>query len=333
MTTIAYALPDLGRLNESREAIRYQAIIGSANLYIKALSDELLSLNTAVSDLDLVAANAITTAISALETDELSENLQALASLGEAESTPQAANARKLYSQAVTGLIRLCIDQMTTLHLSLHNGVFGVQSIAISNNRFRLEELATAKVDLDREYTAEKIPLAQLKDDEAVLNLAIAEFEKLTVIDRIKPLFEQLKAMFSGKPKSPEALALEAGLLVATKFLDEGNELIKYKDLLRARQILQTRLDQREERVASLAKQLRDNDDKSRQLTDTQKVLPHRQTYVSETGKLTESLSAFLSAVTASPNDNILLRGERVLEHSQALRNYLYPLQGRWLRG
>ena len=333
MTNLSYAQPDLGRIQESREAIRYQAIVGSANLYIKALSDELIALNAAVSDLDLTAANIFTSAMTALETDDLNENLQALASLNAREPSAQVEKARQQYSQIVTQLIKLCTEQMTRLHTSLHNSAFGVQSIGISNNRFRLEELAASKINLTREYDAEQIPLAELKDDETVLNLAIAEFEKLTFIDRIKPLLEQLKAIIGNKPTTPEAAALEAGLIIANKFLDEANELIKYNDLIKARQIIQTRLAQREERVASLAKQLRENDDKTRQLKDTQKVVPHQQTYVSETGKLTAAFSAFLGAVTAVPNEDVLRRGERVLEHSQSLRNYLIPLQGRWLRG
>jgi len=333
MTTVSYMQPDFSRLQESREAIRYQAIVGSANLYIKALSDELLGLNAAIGELDLLAANTITSAISTLETDELHENLQALANIKSDDANTDVEKARQVYSQIVMQLIKLNTEQMTRLHSSLHNGVFGVQSITISNNRFRLEELAVAKTSLDREYSAESIPLAQLKDDEAVLNLAITAFEKLTFIDRIKPLLAQLKAIFGGKPKTPESAALEAGLIVANKFLDEANELIKYNDLIKARQIIQTRLAQREERVASLAKQLRENDDKTRQLNDTQKVVPHQQTYVSETGKLTDALSAFLAAVMAAPNGDVQLRGGRVLQNSEALRNYLIPLQGRWLRG
>ncbi|EZP33079.1 alpha-xenorhabdolysin family binary toxin subunit B [Pseudomonas sp. RIT288] len=333
MTTVSYMQPDFSRLQESREAIRYQAIVGSANLYIKALSDELLGLNAAIGELDLMAANTITSAISTLETDELHENLQALGNIKGDDANADVEKARQVYSQIVTQLIKLSSEQMTRLHSSLHNGVFGVQSITISNNRFRLEELAAAKTSLDREYSAESIPLAQLKDDEAVLNLAITEFEKLTFIDRVKPLLAQLKAIFGGKPKTPESAALEAGLIVANKFLDEANELIKYNDLIKARQIIQTRLAQREERVASLAKQLRENDDKTRQLNDTQKVVPHQQTYVSETGKLTDALSAFLAAVIATPNEDVQLHGERVLQNSEALRNYLIPLQGRWLRG
>jgi hypothetical protein len=99
MTNANYVQPDLGRIKESREAIRYQAIIGSANLYIKALSDELISLNAAVNDLDLTAANSINSAITALDTDDLSENLQALANLKLDASNAQAENARKQYSQ------------------------------------------------------------------------------------------------------------------------------------------------------------------------------------------------------------------------------------------
>ena len=170
MTNLSYAQPDLGRIQESREAIRYQAIVGSANLYIKALSDELIALNAAVSDLDLTAANIFTSAITALETDDLNENLQALASLNAREPSAQVEKARQQYSQIVTQLIKLCTEQMTRLHTSLHNSAFGVQSIGISNNRFRLEELAASKINLTREYDAEQIPLAELKDDETVLN-------------------------------------------------------------------------------------------------------------------------------------------------------------------
>lgn len=334
MTNATYALPDLGRVRESREAIRYQAIIGSANLYIKALSDELISLSGAVNDLDQTAANSITSAITALDTDDLNENLQALASFKGSESTAQVENARKRYSQLVTQLIKLSTEQITTLHSKLKDAVFGVQSIIISNNSNRLDELAAAKLKLDQEHGAEQIPLVELRDDEAVLNLAIKAFEKLTFIDRIKPLLEQLKAMIGNKPKTPEAAALEAGLIVANKFLDEANELIKYKDLVNARQIIQTRIVQREERVMSLAKQMRENDDKTRQLNDTQKVLPHRQAYVSETTKLTNALSDFLRAVSpSSANNDLLTHGELMLEHSQTLRDYMHQLQGRWLRG
>lgn len=333
MTNTNYVLPDLGRVRESREAIRYQAITGSANLYIKALSDELISLNAAINDMDQTAANSITSAITALDTDDLDENLQALANLLGSESTAQIENARKLYSQVVTQLMKLSTDQMAKLHSTLNDRAFGVESVTISNNRFRIDELASAKIDLDREHTAEQIPLAELQSDEAVLNVAITEFEKLSFIDRIKPLLEQLRAMIGNKPKTPEAAALEAGLAVANKFLDEANELIKYKDLINARQIIQTRIFQREERVISLKKQLQENTDKTRQLQDTQKVLPHRQTYLSEVRKLTEALSSFLTAVTTSSKDELLIRGERLLEHSQTLRNYLNQLQGRWLRG
>lgn len=333
MINTNYVLPDLGRVRESREAIRYQAITGSANLYIKALSDELISLNAAINDLDQTAANSITSAITALDTDDLEENLQSLASLQGSESTAKIENARKLYSQVVTQLMKLSTDQMAKLHSTFKDGVFGVESVTISNNRFRIDELARAKIDLDREHTAEQIPLTELQNDEAVLNVAITEFEKLSFIDRIKPLLEQLRAMIGNKPKTPEAAALEAGLAVANKFLDEANELIKYKDLISARQIIQTRIVQREERVISLKKQLQENANKTRQLQDTQKVLPHRQIYLSEVSKLIEALSSFLTAVATSSKDSLLIRGEHLLEHSQALRIYLNQLQGRWLRG
>ncbi|QAX83319.1 hypothetical protein C2E19_05475 [Pseudomonas sp. DTU12.3] len=62
------------------------------------MQPELIGLNAAVNDLDLTAANSINSAITALDTDELSESLQALANLKVDESNAQAENTRKLYS-------------------------------------------------------------------------------------------------------------------------------------------------------------------------------------------------------------------------------------------
>jgi hypothetical protein len=333
MTLATYILPDLTNIRNSREAIRYQALVGSANLYIKALGDELIGLNSALSKADQLVANAITSAITALESDDLRETLHALSALKERQPDTQTQSTIESYSKITSQLMELCTDKISQLHASLEDGVFNVQSASISNNRFRLAELADARVHLEQQHSTEQVPLAELIADLAVLNEAIKEFEKLTFIDRLKPLLEQLKSLIGNKPATPQSAALEGGVIVATKFLDEANELIKYQSLTKARGIIQTRISQREERVSSLARQLRDNDDRTRQLNDTQKVIPHQQTYVSETNKLIDSLYAFLDTVLYAPRDEILARGELMLKNSQALHSYMSKLQGRWLRG
>lgn len=333
MTTPAYVLPDFALIRDSRESIRYQAIVGSANLYIKALSDELVGLNATVSSTDQLFANAITSAITALETQDLHENLEALAQLSGREANPGVKNAIKVYSTTANQLMELCTGQMATLHTQLRNGVFNVQSITISNNRFRLSELADKQVGLEKELNAEQVPLDTLRGDEDILNEAIKVFEKLSFIDRLKPLLEQLTALIGNKPETPETAAMKAGLIVANKFLDEANELTKYRDLLKARQIIQARIDQRQVRVTSLKAQLQDARDKTRQLNDTQKVVPHQQAYVREAGKLVDALEAFLRAVLPSRNEDMLSIGNRLIEQSQALRAYMNVLQGRWMRG
>jgi predicted transcriptional regulator len=332
MTLPVYLSPDLANIRESREAIRYQAIVGSADLYIKALSDELIELNSAVGRTDQQIANSIAGALTALQTDELRENLQALNALKERETSPQIEQAIKSYSTIAEQLLELCVGRIAQLYSEVDASIFEVQSVTISNNRFRLSELKDASAKVQEQLTAEQVPLDELNKDLALLNDAIKEFEKLTVIDRFKPLLEQLKSLIGNKPKTPEIAAMEAGFLVATKFLEEANELIKYDGLTKARDTINIRRGQREERVSSLAKQLRDNADKTRQLNDTQKVLPHRQTYVSETTRLTDSLNAFLDVVPA-PEADLQIRGEFVVLNSQALRSYLGKLQEGWLRG
>lgn len=333
MTTPSYVTPDFALIRESRESIRYQSIVGSANLYIKALSDELVGLNAAVSSTDQLVANAITSAITALETEDLHENLEALAVLTGREANEGVKNAIKQYSKTVNQLMELCTSQIAKLYTQLQNGVFNVQSITISNNRFRLAELADKQVSLNKELTTEQVPLDALRGDEDILNEAIKVFEKVTFIDRLKPLLEQLTKLMGDKPETPEAAAMKAGLIVANKFLDEANELTKYRDLLKARQIIQARIDQRQERVTSLKAQLRDVNDKTRQLNDTQKVVPHQQVYVHEANKLVESLSAFLKSGKPAANEDMLATGNRLIGQCHALRAYLNVLQGRWMRG
>lgn len=333
MTLASYQLPDLATIHDSREAIRYQAIVGSANLYIKALGDELLGLNAAVGQADQLAANAITSAIVALETDDLRENLQALTALMARQADTQTDEAIKVYSTISSQLMDLCTDQISQLHAKLEDGVYNVQSASISNNRFRLAELADAKVELEQQLITEQAPIVELNADLLVLNNAINEFEKLTFIDRLKPLLDQLKTLLGNNTPTPQSAAMEAGIIVANKFLDEANELIKYQSLTKARDVIQNRISQREERVSSLTSQLRENDNRTRQLNDAQKVIPHRQTYVSETNKLVDALNAFADTIMDGPRDDILARGELVLKNSQALRSYMNKLQGRWLRG
>ncbi|UVM49662.1 alpha-xenorhabdolysin family binary toxin subunit B [Pseudomonas sp. B21-015] len=332
MTNFAYAIPDFAQLRESRAAIRYQSIVGSANLYIKALSDELISLNAAISSTDQLVANAITSAITALETDDLRENLEALAVLNAREPDHNTKKAIALYSKIANQLMEMCTDQLSQLHIKLHTGLFNVQSVSISDNRFRLAELADSRIGLAKELSVEQAALNEVVSDERILNEAIKLFEKMTFIDRIKPLFEQLAGL-AGKPQTPETAAMEAGLAVAFKFLDEANELVKYRDLLRARQIVQTRIGQRQERVSSLEQQLRTNENHTRQLNDTQKVIPHQHTYVSETTKLVDTLSMFLKSIMPGTDDDMLKTGERLIERSQSLLAYMNILQGRWLRG
>jgi hypothetical protein len=274
-----------------------------------------------------------TSAIVALETDDLRENLQALTALVARQADTQTDEAIKVYSTISSQLMDLCTDQISQLHAKLEDGVYNVQSANISNNRFRLAELADAKVELEQQLITEQAPIVELNADLLVLNNAINEFEKLTIIDRLKPLLDQLKTLLGNNTPTPQSAAMEAGIIVANKFLDEANELIKYQSLTKARDVIQNRISQREERVSSLTSQLRENDNRTRQLNDAQKVIPHRQTYVSETNKLVDALNAFADTIMDGPRDDILARGELVLKNSQALRSYMNKLQGRWLRG
>lgn len=333
MTTLSFISPDMTLIRDSRETIRYQAIIGSADLYIEALRNELLNLNAGITETDLLVSNTLTSSIIALQTEELSDTLEAVRALTSSEQNTASKEIIEFYSKTANKLIVMCIDKLEELRGTLSNGVFSVRHSTISNNRFRLAELAEVRTSLSNELDIEKVPLEGLFDDEKTLNEAIRLFESLTYIDRLKPLLKQLTGLIGTQPETPQTAAMKAGLEVANKLLDEANELIKYQGLIKARNTLRVRLMERQARVTSLQAQLNDNDKKTKQLRDTQKVIEPRNIYADETNKIVDSLSLFLDVVTQPAQGDVQKKGDRLIAHAKALLPHLKSLKGQWLRG
>lgn len=332
MTTQTFITPDIELIRASREAISYQATTGSARLYIEALKRELLVLNSEIGKADQLISNTLAKATVALDTDELGEELEALTALNNHELNDEIRKAIDAHSSNVSHLMKGCTSQIQTYQNAMSNSLFEVKTATISDNKYRLDELDEGRTRLNKELETEKQPLEQLKTDRDVLNAAIRIFESLTFIDRLKPLLEQLTGLIGGKPETPETAAMKAGLIVANKFLDEANELIKYTDLIKARTTVQTRMTQRMTRVISLETQIKDNEVKTKQLNDTQKVIEPRKSYVSEAGKIVESLGTFLKAVTPAQKDDVLTNGNLLMAQAGALSDYLEEIRGVWLR-
>jgi hypothetical protein len=333
MTTLSYTAPDMSLIRDSRETIRYQAIIGSADLYIEALRNELINLNAEITATDLIASKTLTSAIISLETTELNEMLKALDKLSAGEMNPQTKNAIEVYTKIASKLISLCTEKLDEAQKELNLAIYSVRYSPISNNRFKISELTEARKVLAAELEKEKLPVNTLLEDEKVLNEAINLFEKLTYIDRLKPLFVQLTGMIGTQPDTPQTAALKAGLVVANKFLDEANELIKYQDLIKARTTLQARLKDRQGRLNSLVTQISDNDKKVKQLTDTEKVIEPRNTYADETSNIVKALSLFLEALTEDARSDVVKKGRKLIAQAEPFKRHLENLSGQWLRG
>jgi hypothetical protein len=333
MTTLSYTAPDMSLIRDCRETIRYQAIIGSADLYIEALRNELIKLSSEITATDLVASKTLTSAIISLETTALNETLQALDTLSAGEMNPPTKNAIESYTKIARQLISLCTDKLDEAQTELSQAIYSVRYSPISNNRFRIAELMEAREVLSAQLEKEKPPVDALLEDERVLNEAIRLFESLSIIDRVKPLLEQLTGMIGTQPETPQTAALKAGLAVANKFLDEANELIKYQGLINARTTLRVRLKDRQGRLDSLVTQMSDNDKKVKQLTDTKKVIEPRNTYADETSNIVEAVSLFLEAITEDTQGDIVKKGRKLIAQAKPFKRYLENLKGQWLRG
>lgn len=333
MTTPSYIAPAMSLIRDSRETIRYQAIIGSADLYIESLRNELIQLNAEITATDLAASKTLTSAIISLETTALNETLEALDILSAGEKNPPTRIAIESYTEIARKLISLCTDKLDEVQAELSHAIYSVRYSSISNNRFRITELVEAREVLAAELEKEKPPVDSLLEDERVLNEAIRLFESLSFIDRLKPLFEQLTGMIGNRPETPQAAALKAGLVVANKFLDEANELIKYQGLIKARTTLRVRLKDRQGRLDSLVTQMSDNDKKVKQLTDTTTVIEPRNTYADETSNIVEALRLFLEAITEDAQSDVVKKGRKLIAQAKPFKRYLENLKGQWLRG
>lgn len=332
MTTLSYTALDMSVIRNSRITIRYQALTGSADLYIEALRNELVKLNAAITDTDLIAHKTITTAIINLDTATLNETLEALTALSMGDMNPSTRNAIEVYTKIARQLISQCTDNLGTAQTELSHALYNVRYSPISDNQFKIAELAQAREVLATERDKEIPPVEKLLDDEKVLNEAIRLFQSLSFIDRVKPLLEQLTGMIGTQPETPQTAAMKAGVLVANKFLDEANELIKYQGLITARTTLRVRLVERQGRLSSLVSQISDNDKKAKQLNDTKKVIEPRDSYVNETSNIVEALSLFLEAINEDTGDDLVKKGRHLISQAKPLASYLANLKGQWLR-
>lgn len=332
MTTLSYTAPNMSVIRNSRITIRYQALTGSADLYIEALRNELVKLNAAITDTDLIAHKTITTAIINLDTATLNETLEALTTLSTGDMNPSTRNAIEVYTKIARQLISQCTDNLGTAQTELSHALYNVRYSPISDNQFKIAELAQAREVLATERDKEIPPVEKLLDDEKVLNEAIRLFQSLSFIDRVKPLLEQLTGMIGTQPETPQTAAMKAGVLVANKFLDEANELIKYQGLITARTTLRVRLVERQGRLSSLVSQISDNDKKAKQLNDTKKVIEPRDSYVNETSNIVEALSLFLEAINEDTGDDLVRKGRHLISQAKPLASYLANLKGQWLR-
>ncbi|SDN36712.1 hypothetical protein SAMN04489798_0103 [Pseudomonas arsenicoxydans] len=332
MTTLSYTAPNMSVIRNSRITIRYQALTGSADLYIEALRNELVKLNAAITDTDLIAHKTITTAIINLDTATLNETLEALTALSTGDMNPPTRNAIEVYTKIARQLISQCTDNLGTAQTDLSHALYDVRYSPISDNQFKIAELAQVREVLATERDKEIPPVEKLLDDEKVLNEAIRLFQSLSFIDRVKPLLEQLTGMIGTQPETPQTAAMKAGVLVANKFLDEANELIKYQGLITARTTLRVRLVERQGRLSSLVSQISDNDKKAKQLNDTKKVIEPRDSYVNETSNIVEALSLFLEAINEDTGDDLVKKGRHLISQAKPLASYLANLKGQWLR-
>lgn len=333
MSTPSYTAPDMSIIRDSRETIRYQAIIGSADLYIEALRNELIKLNAQITETDLVASKTLTSAIISLETTALNETLEALIALSAGEENAQTKNAIESYTKIATQLISMCTNKLDEAQTELSDAIYSVRYSSISNNRFKIAELEQARETLAIELDKEKPPVDKLLEDEKVLNEAISLFESLSFIDRLKPLLEQLTGMIGNQPDTPQSAVLKAGIVVANKFLDEANELIKYQDLIKARTTLRVRLNDRQARLDSLVTQMSDIDKKVKQLNDTKKVIEPRDSYADETSNIVEAVSLFLETITEGAGNDTFKKGQKLIAQAKPFKLYLENLKGQWLRG
>ncbi|MHA3734778.1 hypothetical protein ACXR0M_03800 [Pseudomonas sp. Eth.TT006] len=317
-----------------------------ADLYIKALNDELARLRKAHAATDELINKSLGGYEAIIRNKAIAGYLVSVKELqkgSDVEATTDTSEELKDELNNLKGKLKKIIDD-------LRWQIDSVQTVKLSNVDIQYWELDARRNDFMKDLPEDKLKLTALLEKRDTVQQAIDEYESKTVIDKVMPAAEIVKEGVvavideggnlgkSGKADMRAEAgkqAIKAAANIAIEVLKSANESIKYEQLLQAKAYLNREVEIREEKMSIQEKELNDIDNRRAQLAAFRAFAGLRGDYVVEVNKIKDFLIEYFNSVFV--NDmrevgEVVLVGESFSEHSPEFSTFLNRFQFSWSR-
>lgn len=349
MVAYIYETPNLPVIRKARIIASNQALVTSSDVYITALGEELKRLNTAIGECDKEINGVLSDIPALIKFADVSKYLKLIGG-----------DQGEVYKAELANSLKRCFDEVSAVKKRCVDRVFEVETVTLSDTSRIIEQLTKERDVLAKNLPENKKELIQLRADKIKLDDALLEYETTSFIDRLLPVLKSLEESVTAEEQHssdqaedkkvvthrvPETVkaTIKLALAIASRVLGILNEVIKYDDLRKTRQNLVADIEKKQQVLSEAEKKIDAITDKIESINILKAVEEPRRNYVSEAGKVSQSIIHFLSAafpiLVGQTISEFLSDSKRLEDAGNALVNEGAPLvdycngvQGYWLR-
>lgn len=318
---------------KTRILIREYANIKLSDAYLTALTQELQSLKNSLSYADRIFNESLSNMSSTLDDTETREYLNVLNN----STNESATNSSKKELKKALETLKSELEATTR---SMKAALGGFETATISDYSGELSTLASERLKLLSNLPSEQKKLTAFREQHAVLEKAILEYQSKTFIDSGQPIIEELKTAVTDaieKPSEKSKTAVKAGMNIAQNLLNIANERLKYTHLVEARDKLAGEISIWQSQMNYEQRQVDIIDNKNSQLMALIDVIEPRKLYVTEGKKTIDMIVKLINSVFNTNADlntksGLINATTSLLENYPKLPAHLDSLAFYWLR-
>ncbi|WP_426143462.1 alpha-xenorhabdolysin family binary toxin subunit B [Pseudomonas sp. DWP3-1-2] len=165
--------------------------------------------------------------------------------------------------------------------------------------------------------------VAAMNADKEAMNKAMRVTEDKTLWDEWLPLVRGIARL---DPKNPTRSLMQAAVTGVTNILRIASESVTYSNLVEARKVLQSRIDDHYQRIAHSKTQIETLARQQSQLDNFQALAPHKTGYQVEVEKVSTTLTSFQSIHNQMAQGDPLERARSYTVQGEALSRYLQDI-------
>lgn len=317
--------PNMMTVADCRAAIKYNANIKLSTFDINVLRTDLQALANYLQSVDQNANDVLRKLHDSLDTDTIAGALDDASE--EDAPSEYAAELKTHLSNRSQGITRLRAELNTPLYT--------LETMNLTDNKYRIRELESTKTKLHSLATKEnnEEQYDALLRKKKSLDQAIELYQGQTLYDRLKPVLDEVEKTVDAVADSPanyKKALIKQGVQATKALLTSLNAEVKYDDMCNAREELEKKITARKARKNSLADELYMYFNEINQLEDFESLRSIKEEYVTQVKHIIEAFDAFIKEVFTGTDQNAI--ATRFVTSAPLFRTYADELFAKWLR-